>query len=84
MILPSKHRGLTRSLVGIGSIIILQLEHPQTVSSLWESVSKYARESLNQLTLTFFDFTASLDFLFLLGVVKTEDGLLIKERLHDY
>lgn len=83
MILPSKHRGLARSLVGIGGVLIQHLEQPLTVSALWENVSKYARGSLN-LSLTFSDYTASLDFLFLLGVIRIENGLLIRERTNVY
>jgi len=36
MILPSKHISAEHTLLGIGAILIAELDRPQTVTSLWE------------------------------------------------
>lgn len=42
MILPTKHIGVGRSLLGVGAILLEQLQRPQTVTALWEQTRTHA------------------------------------------
>jgi hypothetical protein len=72
MILPTKHISTRNSLLGIGATILVHLNHPRTVTSLWSSVSKIPEVS------TFERFVLALDLLYMIGAVELEDGLLRK------
>ena len=66
MILPTKHITVTNSLIGVGALLIEQLEKPASVSILWEKVREYPEVA------TFERFILGLDLLFLLGIIKFE------------
>jgi hypothetical protein len=70
MILPTKHISLSNSLVGVGAELLKCVDTPRTVSSLWNDA-----RSLSQIN-SFEQFTLCLDFLYCLGVVDFEDGLV--------
>lgn len=70
MILPDKNVLLSKSLVGIGYLIIDELSEPQTVTSLWDKLRKY------ELNLTFQKFVLTLDFLFSLEIIDIYNGLI--------
>lgn len=70
MILPSKHIKLSDSLLNIGAIILRNLNSPQTVSALWSKVHSFAEVK------TFDRFILGLDFLFMIGIIDFNDGLL--------
>jgi len=70
MIIPNKHLKLSNSLLGTGSILLKHLDEKQTVTSLWGRV-----RSLPEIR-SFERFTLVLDFLFLVGIVRFENGLL--------
>jgi hypothetical protein len=74
MILPTKHISLRRSLLGVGAIILKQLNRPRTVTSLWESVRVVPEVA------TFERFILALDLLYMLGAVQIEEGLLHRSR----
>lgn len=74
MILPTKHISSRRSLLGIGATVLKQLDHPRTVTSLWESV-----RVIPEVT-TFERFVLALDLLYMLGAVQIEEGLLQRSR----
>ena len=69
-LLPNKHIPTNRSLVGIGALVLGRLERPINVSRLWESV-KDERE-----VASFGNFVLALDYLFALGAIDYERGLL--------
>ena len=69
-LLPNKHIPTNRSLVGIGALVLGRLERPTNVSRLWESV-KDERE-----VASFGNFVLSLDYLFTIGAIDYERGLL--------
>ena len=69
-LLPNKHIPTNRSLVGIGALVLGRLERPTNVSRLWESV-KDERE-----VASFGNFVLALDYLFTLGAIDYERGLL--------
>jgi len=70
MIYPNKTMELKYTLLGVGSLIIAELGTPQTTSSLWESIR--TREEIG----TFEKYVLTLDFLYLLGLVKMDDGVI--------
>ena len=75
MILPTKHISTKNSLLGIGAAVLKHLEKPQTVTALWSSVHN-AKE-----VATFERFILALDFLYIIGAIDLEDGLLRRSSL---
>lgn len=73
MILPSKHIPEEQSLLGTGAIILLNLETAQTVSSLWEK----AKHATN--IGTYERYISTLNFLYIMGAIKLENGLIMQE-----
>lgn len=70
MILPTKHVRLSNSLLGVSAEVLKRINQGTTITSLWNDV-----RSLPQVR-TFERFTLCLDFLYSLGVVDFEEGLL--------
>jgi len=72
MILPTKHTEITNSILGIGTEILKYIEDGETISSLWVRVR-------NLSTIKDFEkFILGLDFLYLIGVIDQDNGLLRK------
>lgn len=69
-LLPHKHVPTNRSLIGIGALVLQFLDSPSSVSHLWESVKA------NQEIASFGNFVLSLDYLFAIGAIEYERGLL--------
>ena len=74
MILPTKHISLSSSLMGVSAEILRRIDGEKTVTYLWEEVRKLPNIR------TFEVFALSLDFLFSLGVVDFDKGLLRRAR----
>ena len=74
MILPGKHLKPDRSLLGIGGEILKILEQEQTVSELWQRVQKQ-KDGLKS-PLSFDWFILSLSFLYAIGAVHFDRGIL--------
>lgn len=70
MILPDKNITLHYSILGMGTKMLLELNTPQTVSSLWEKLRKY--DEIN----TFEKFILTLDFLYIMGLIDLERGII--------
>ncbi len=70
MIYPNKTIELKYTLLGVGSLIVTELNTPQTVSSLWGRIR--TREEIG----TFEKYVLTLDFLYLVGLVKMDDGII--------
>lgn len=73
MILPTKHLPPRRSLLGVGGLLVQQLERPRTVTSLWDAVRLIPEIG------SFDRFILALDFLFAIGAISLSDGLLSRE-----
>ena len=69
-LLPNKHVPTNRSLVGIGGLVLENLDRPTNVSRLWESVKD------EQGIANFHNFVLTLDYLFAVGAIDYERGLL--------
>ena len=74
MILPGKHLKPDRSLLGIGGEILEILEHEQTVTELWQRVQT-KRDGVKS-SITFDWFILSLSFLYAIGAVNFDRGIL--------
>jgi hypothetical protein len=70
MILPTKHISTKDTLLGAGAILIQELRRPMTVTALWEKVQE--RTEIG----TFDRYLLGLDFLYAVGAVNLESGLL--------
>ena len=70
MLLPNKHIPKSRSLVGIGALILGRLDAPSTVSGLWEQVRNNPKIG------SFRNFVIALNFLYAIGAIDYERGFL--------
>ncbi len=72
MILPSKHISAEQTLLGVGAILIIELDRPQTVTSLWERTRKAAEVG------NFERFVLALDMLYIIGAIELSSGLIVR------
>lgn len=70
MILPNKHIPSSYSLLGLGSIILINLDRPISVSSLWGKVKVLPEIG------TFERFSITLALLFTIGAIDLEGDVL--------
>lgn len=70
MIIPNKHIGLNKSLLGIGAGILRSLDKPRSVISLWK------KTSVELDTCTFENFSLALDFLYTIDAIWFHEDLL--------
>lgn len=75
MIIPNKNIRLQNSFLGMGTVILGILSNPQTVSSLWEKVK--IDSEIN----SFDKYVLTLDFLYMLGLLEINDGIIRKVAL---
>lgn len=73
MILPTKHTTVSRSLIGIGAVMLNNIGDGDSVTSLWEKVRTI--DGLGN----FERYILTLDFLHLLGAIALIDGVLKKQ-----
>ena len=70
MLLPTKTLSPSRSLIGVGAVILRLLSEPKPVSRVWDEY-KHAQERVpNSATVTFSWFVLALDLLFALGLIR--------------
>ena len=72
MILPSKHISQDYALIGVGAILLDQIDRPRTVTQLWESIRRVKTVG------NFERFVLALDVLYIVGAVHLEDGLIAR------
>ncbi len=74
MILPTKHINTRHSLLGSGATILQSLEQEKTVNALWQ-VAK-----LEPNIGTYSRYVLTLDFLFCIGAIEIQNGLITKRK----
>lgn len=74
MILPTKHINVLDSILGIGALLLAELERPRTVSSLWDRVRNDPH------IVTFERFMLGLDLLFILGAIDLREDKLWRAK----
>ena len=78
MILPTKHIRPDRALLAVGGELLVSLREPMTVSRLWDDV-RFKRGYPGEPAPINYDwFVLALDFLFMIGAVELDRGLLRK------
>ena len=70
MILPSKHIPEEQTLLGVGAVVLRYLEHPQSVTGLWNKLRDERTVG------TYERFVLALDLLFITGVIILSQGLI--------
>jgi len=79
MILPSKHLPQGRALLTVGALILEHMDHPKTVSALWEELSHGSGTDSETLpSLTYDWFVLALDLLYAVGAADLRKGLLTR------
>lgn len=77
MLMPTKHIKTENALVGVGAEVLDLLEREKTVSTLFRELQEWRRE--NELSTIHFDwFLLAIDFLYSIGAVRFEAGVLKK------
>ena len=70
MILPTKHVSARQSLLGVGAVVLAELDEPQTMTGIWERIRELPEvASFERLVL-------ALDLLYTIGAVEMKDGLV--------
>jgi hypothetical protein len=80
MILPNKILPPSRSLLGVGAVVIRLLDEPKPVSRLWPEFKKASTAAPKATPITFGWFVLALDLLFLVGAIEIERGRLSRAR----
>ncbi len=70
MILPTKHIPEEQALLGVGAMLLRNLDRPQTVTNLWEKVCTERAVG------NFERYILALDLLHITGVVDLYKGML--------
>jgi hypothetical protein len=70
MILPTKHISVQHSLLGAGAVVLRHLDHPQTITALWERIRSIPETSV------YWRFILALDFLYAIGTIEHADGFI--------
>ena len=70
MILPSKHISEDYALIGVGAVLLRHLEHPRTVTGLWDRVRDDSSVG------TYERFVLGLDMLHITGLIELSEGLI--------
>ena len=75
--MPTKHIKTENALVGVGGDVLAQLDTPKTVSRLFYDLQILRKQ--NELpTLQFDWFLLALDFLYTVGAIRLDAGLIRK------
>ena len=76
MILPAKHLGADRAILGVGAEILGNLDRAYTVSGLWHRV-RTNRDDTEGSPLSFDWFVLALTFLYAVGAVEFNGGKIV-------
>lgn len=77
MLMPTKHIKIENALIGVGAEILEELIEPKPVSTLFHDIQ--LRRQYNEMAIIHFDwFLLAIDFLFIVGAVHFELGLIKK------
>ena len=80
MILPTKRLREDRALLTIAAEILSHLDEPATVSRLWEEVRSDRATRHNSSLVTYDWFILALDLVYIMGIVKLERGLIVRNQ----
>lgn len=75
--MPTKHIKTENAIIGVGAEVLAQLNRDKTVSILFNDLQEWRRKN-NLATIQFDWFLLSMDFLFLIGAIRFEAGIVKK------
>lgn len=73
MILPKKHISIEESLFGYGAYLLQHINKQTTVDNLWKIYLNEYQSSLYNTKFSFDQFVITLDYLFAIGAIETND-----------
>ena len=76
MILPSKHLRQENALLGVGAVILRQLEGGRTVSEIWERIRQGDSTRTNGAQVPFDWFLLALSLLYAINAIELQSGLI--------
>mgnify|MGYP004577706193 CR=1 FL=1 len=76
MILPKKHLSVQESFIGFGGFLLSHLCQPMDVDSLWDTYKDAYSDLRYPVKFSFDEFIVTLDFLYMIGAIKSEKGVL--------
>lgn len=79
MLMPTKHIKTENAIIGVGGSLLRLLNRDKTVSRLFHDVQE-ERDENGLSTIDFSWFLLSLDFLFIIGVIRFEGGVIKKVK----
>jgi hypothetical protein len=79
MILPTKHIPPHKALISISAEVFALIGSQSTTSSLWNQFQN-SRRAVRKEIISFDWFILALDFLYLIGAIEEDNGLLIKVK----
>lgn len=75
--MPTKHIKTENALIGVGAEVLVLMDRDKTVSRLFSDLQEDRRQ--NELSTIHFDwFLLAMDFLFSIGAIRFESGLIKK------
>jgi len=80
MILPTKHLSPERSIISVSSEVFELIGRRSTVSSIWTSLQEKHKSSLRVGDVPYDWFILALDFLYIVGAIEEEQGLIKKVK----
>jgi hypothetical protein len=78
MIIPTKHTKLSESFLGFGSYILTRLESPESIDDLWKQYQADYKNKLYFAKHSFDNLLLTVVFLYSIGAVNEQDGVIIK------
>jgi len=80
LILPTKRINQERSLLFIGGEILTLLDEGKTISTIWNELKNKRELNKMKSPLKFDWFVLSLDLLFMMNIIKMDEGCYIKRN----
>ena len=77
MILPTKHIPPNKALISISAEVFALVGSQSTTSSIWNQF-QYNRRAVHKEDISFDWFILALDFLYLIGAIEENNGLLVR------
>ena len=81
MILPSKHLRVNQALIGLGAVILRNLDEGRSVSELWERSRLDDISGPRERPMSFDWFLLSLTLLYAMDAIELERGIIRPRRV---
>ena len=78
MIIPTKHTNFSQSLLGFGSYVLTQLKSPKSIDEIWKQYQTDYKNKVYHAKHSFDDLLLTIVFLYSIGSVNEQKGVIIK------